>query len=84
VIGDADFLSNAFLGNGGNREFGQRMFDWLLQDDELVDIPDKGAPDRRLDITQRQLGAIGIGFLIVLPMLLLICGGVIWRRRRRA
>ena len=84
VIGDADFLSNAFLGNGGNREFGQRVFDWLLQDDELVDIPDKGAPDRRLDITQRQLGAIGIGFLIVLPVLLLIVGGAIWRRRRRA
>jgi ABC-type uncharacterized transport system involved in gliding motility auxiliary subunit len=84
AIGDADFLSNAFLGNGGNREFGQRVFDWLLQDDELVDIPDKGAPDRRLDITQRELGAIGIGFLIVLPALLLIVGGVIWWRRRRA
>jgi ABC-type uncharacterized transport system involved in gliding motility auxiliary subunit len=84
VIGDADFLSNAFLGNGGNREFGQRVFDWLLQDDELVDIPDKGAPDRRLDVTQRQLGAIAIGFLIVLPVLLLIIGGAIWRRRRRA
>lgn len=83
VIGDADFLSNAFLGNGGNREFGQRLFDWLLQDDELVDIPDKGAPDRRLDITQRQLGVIGLGFLIVLPILLLTVGGVIrWRRRR--
>jgi ABC-type uncharacterized transport system involved in gliding motility auxiliary subunit len=84
VIGDADFLSNAFLGNGGNREFGQRVFDWLLQDDELVDIADKGAPDRQLDISQRQLGAIGIGFLIVAPLLLLIVGGVIWRRRRRA
>ncbi len=84
VIGDADFLSNAFLGNGGNREFGQRVFDWLLQDDELVDIPDKGAPDRQLDMTQRGLGVISLGFLIGLPALLLVCGGVIWRRRRRA
>ena len=84
AIGDADFLSNAFLGNGGNREFGQRVFDWLLQDDELVDIPDKGAPDRRLDITQRELGMMGLGFLIVLPALLLIVGAAIWWRRRRA
>jgi ABC-type uncharacterized transport system involved in gliding motility auxiliary subunit len=84
VIGDADFLSNAFLGNGGNREFGQRVFDWLLQDDELVDIPDKGAPDRQLDMTQRGLGLISLGFLIGLPALLLVCGGVIWWRRRRA
>jgi ABC-type uncharacterized transport system involved in gliding motility auxiliary subunit len=84
VIGDADFLSNAFLGNGGNREFGQRVFDWLLQDDELVDIPDKGAPDRQLDMTQRELGVISLSFVIGLPALLLICGGVIWWRRRRA
>ena len=84
VIGDADFLSNAFLGNGGNREFGQRVFDWLLQDDELVDIPDKGAPDRQLDMTQRELGVISLSFLIGLPALLLMCGGVIWWRRRRA
>lgn len=84
VIGDADFLSNAFLGNGGNREFGQRVFDWLLQDDELVDIPDKGAPDRQLAMTQRELGVISLGFLIGLPALLLVCGGAIWWRRRRA
>jgi ABC-type uncharacterized transport system involved in gliding motility auxiliary subunit len=84
VIGDADFLSNAFLGNGGNREFGQRVFDWLLQDDELVDIPDKGAPDRQLAMTQRDLGMISLAFLIGLPALLLICGGAIWWRRSRA
>ena len=84
VIGDADFLSNAFLGNGGNREFGQRVFDWLLQDDELVDIPDKGAPDRQLTMTQRVLSAISLILLLGLPALLLICGGAIWWRRRRA
>lgn len=84
VIGDGDFLSNAFLGNGGNREFGQRVFDWLLQDDALIDIPDKGAPDRQLQLSQRALGVIGLGFLIVLPLLLAIIGGSIWWRRRRA
>ena len=84
VIGDGDFLSNAFLGNGGNREFGQRVFDWLLADDALIDIPDKGAPDNRLRISQRALGVIGLGFLIVLPLLLAIIGGSIWWRRRRA
>jgi ABC-type uncharacterized transport system involved in gliding motility auxiliary subunit len=83
-IGDGDFLSNAFLGNGGNREFGQRVFDWLLQDDALIDIPDKGAPDRQLQLTQTSLGVIGLGFLAVLPLLLAIIGGGIWWRRRRS
>lgn len=84
VIGDGDFLSNAFLGNGGNRELGQRVFDWLLQDDELIDIADKGAPDRRIDLSQVQLGAIALGFLIVLPLLLLLTGAAVRRRRHRA
>ena len=83
AIGDGDFLSNSFLGNGGNREFGQRVFDWLLQDDALIEIPDKGAPDRQLNLSQRGLGFIGLGFLIGLPGLLLITGGAIWLRRRR-
>ena len=84
AIGDGDFLSNAFLGNGGNREFGQRVFDWLLQDDALIDIPDKGAPDRQLHLSQTMLGMIGLGFLAVLPALLGLVGGIIWWRRRRA
>lgn len=84
VIGDGDFLSNTFLGNGGNRALGERVFDWLLGDDKLVDLPPRGAPDRLLQISQAGLNALSTGFMIVLPLLLLLIGGVIaWRRRRR-
>ena len=84
VIGDGDFLSNTFLGNGGNRALGERVFDWLLGDDKLVDLPPRGAPDRLLDISQGELNALSFGFLIVLPLLLLLIGGaIVWRRRRR-
>jgi ABC-type uncharacterized transport system involved in gliding motility auxiliary subunit len=84
VIGDGDFLSNTYLGNGGNRALGERVFDWLLGDDKLVELPPRGAPDRLLDISQSELNALSFGFLIVLPLLLLLIGGLIaWRRRRR-
>ncbi|KAA0071761.1 DUF4350 domain-containing protein [Rhodanobacter sp. T12-5] len=84
VIGDGDFLSNTFLGNGGNRALGERVFDWLLGDDKLVELPPRGAPDRLLDISQTGLNALSFGFLIALPLLLLLAGGLIaWRRRRR-
>jgi ABC-type uncharacterized transport system involved in gliding motility auxiliary subunit len=83
VIGDGDFLSNSFLGNGGNRALGERVFDWLLGDDVLVDLPPRGAPDRVLDLSQGELDALGIGFVAGLPLLLLIVAGLIaWRRRR--
>lgn len=84
VIGDGDFLSNSFLGNGGNRALGERVFDWLLGDDKLVDLPPRGAPDRIMQISQLELSAVSVGFLIVLPLLLLLIGGlIVWRRRRR-
>ncbi|OOG51396.1 GldG family protein [Rhodanobacter sp. C01] len=83
VIGDGDFLSNTFLGNGGNRALGERVFDWLLGDDKLVDLPPRGAPDRLIEISQAGLNAISFGFLLVLPLLLLLIGGlIVWRRRR--
>jgi len=83
VIGDGDFLSNTYLGNGGNRALGERIFDWLLGDDALVNLPPRGAPDRVLQINQAQLSAVSLGFLVVLPLLLLGLGGwITWRRRR--
>jgi ABC-type uncharacterized transport system involved in gliding motility auxiliary subunit len=83
VIGDGDFLSNTYLGNGGNRALGERIFDWLLGDDALVNLPPRGAPDHALQISQGQLNAVTLGFLVALPLLLLAIGGAIaWRRRR--
>jgi ABC-type uncharacterized transport system involved in gliding motility auxiliary subunit len=83
VIGDGDFLSNTFLGNGGNRALGERIFDWMLGDDALVNLPPRGAPDRLLKITQAQLSSVTLGFLVVLPLFLLLIGGfIVWRRRR--
>jgi ABC-type uncharacterized transport system involved in gliding motility auxiliary subunit len=83
VIGDGDFLSNSFLGNGGNRELGQRVFDWLLGDDDQITVPDKLAPDRTLSLTQAQLGALSVAFLVALPLVLAASGMLIWWQRRR-
>jgi len=83
VIGDGDFLSNSFLGNGGNAEFGQRVFDWLLGDDAQVSVPDRSAPDRELKLSQGTLTALAAAFLVILPLLLAASGVLIWWRRRR-
>ena len=82
VIGDGDFLSNTFLGNGGNAALGTRIFDWLLGDDTLVRLPPRAAPDRQLAIGQRGLDALTAA-LILLPVLLLAGAFALWLRRRR-
>jgi ABC-type uncharacterized transport system involved in gliding motility auxiliary subunit len=83
VIGNGDFLSNSYLGNGGNRALGERIFDWLLGDDALINMPPRGAPDRVLTVSQGELDALSIAYIVAVPLLLLIVGGLIaWRRRR--
>lgn len=83
VIGNGDFLSNSYLGNGGNRALGERIFNWLLGDDQLISMPPRGAPDRVLNVSQGELGLLSLCFMAIVPLALLVIGGLIaWRRRR--
>ena len=82
IIGDGDFLSNTYLGNGANLELGLNIMNWLTLDDTLVAIPPHVAPDRQLDLSETALALLAGLFLFGLPGALL-AGGVwmVWRRR---
>ncbi|PCI68443.1 MAG: ABC transporter [Piscirickettsiaceae bacterium] len=83
ITGDADFLSNAFLGNGANLDVGLHLIQWLNHDDNLIDIPAKTAPDNSLAITQSWTLIFGLGFLIVLPIVFIATGVIIWLKRKK-
>jgi ABC-type uncharacterized transport system involved in gliding motility auxiliary subunit len=83
VIGDGDFLSNTYLGNGGNLNLGLNMVQWLSHDDAVLDIQIKTAPDTSLVLGKLAQAVIGLGFLIGLPLLLLVSGLLVWLLRRR-
>ena len=82
VIGDNDFLSNAYLGNAGNVELGLNLFNWLNHDDQFISITARTAGDVNLELSKAEQLIIGFGFLVVLPLILLGAGFFIWWRRR--
>ncbi len=83
VVGDGDFLSNAYLGNAGNLNLGLNLIRWLTSDEQLLNIPAKVAPDLSLNLSRAATLMIGFGFLVVLPLGLIATGITIWWRRRR-
>ena len=82
VVGDGDFLSNAYIGNVGNLDIGLRMVSWLIHDDRFINIPAKIASDKSLQLTPTTVAIIGFGFLIIIPLLLIGTGFIIWRKRK--
>ncbi|RJQ45498.1 MAG: ABC transporter [Gammaproteobacteria bacterium] len=82
VLGDGDFLSNTYLGNGANLALGLNIVNWLAGDDSLIAIPVKTSPDTRLNLSRNATLFIGLGFLLALPLALLIAGLAIWLKRR--
>jgi len=83
VIGDGDFLSNTYLGNGGNLELGIDTVHWLMQNEKFIDIPAKTLRDRNLNLSNIASSVIGLSFLIVLPLVFIGIGTTIWFQRRR-
>jgi ABC-type uncharacterized transport system involved in gliding motility auxiliary subunit len=82
VVGNGSFLSNAFVGNGGNRDLGVNIVNWLAGDDSLITIQPRGIGDASIDIDNVTLYLVAFTFLFALPLVFMITGAVIWWRRR--
>ncbi len=81
VMGDGDFIANQYIGNAGNLGLAMRLVNWLSVNDNLISIPLIERGDRELTLSLVQSQLIAIGFLIVIPALLLLIGLLIWWRR---
>ena len=89
IVGNANFLSNTFLANGGNLDLGINIVNWLAGDERLITIQPKPIKDVNVIIPSDPVGKIlaalvFFGFRLLLPIGLLVAGIVIWWRRRKA
>ncbi|MEN9434166.1 MAG: hypothetical protein RLZZ422_1755 [Pseudomonadota bacterium] len=83
IIGDSDFLTNQFIGYGGNLDLATQIFNWLSADDALVGIKSNPAPDLVFEMNKALSMGLALFFLLGLPALLFITGLWIWARRQR-
>ena len=84
IAGTGQFLSNQDVGLLGNLDLGVNMVNWLAGDEALITVQPRARSDLSLELSRAGLALIGIGFLVVLPLVFLVAGGVIWWRRRQA
>ena len=83
VVRSGHFLANTYLGNGSNLDFGINLINWLTGDEELIVIQPRATLDSNLVLSESDLTLIAVVFLVLLPLLFLVCLTVIWWRRRR-
>ena len=83
VLGDGDFLSNQYLGNGANQTLATGMINWLTAQDDRLNIAIKPTADNQLELSFSETLSIAIGFLFVLPAMLLGSGLMLWWFRLR-
>lgn len=83
IIGDADFASDQFIGNGANLGFSESLLLWLSGESDALSFVTAQAPDAALALGSRSIVIISIALLFVLPIVLFCIAGIIaWRRRR--
>lgn len=83
VVGSGSFLANTYAGNGGNLDLGVNIVNWLSNQDKLIAIAPRAAKDHTVTLSRLQLAFIGIGLVIVAPLVPVLTGAALWWRRRR-
>ncbi len=84
ILGDADFASNQFVGNGSNQAFLESLVLWLAGDDESLEFVTQAAPDTQLNLSSTAIIVLSGIFLLGIPLLLLCVAAWLAYRKRRA
>ncbi len=82
VFGDADFASNKFVSLAGNSELMINTMNYLVGRKDLITIPEKESPADHLMLTRNQGLMLFWIPVVVIPLLVIVLGMVVWRKRR--
>lgn len=84
VFGDSDFATNRYYNAQGNGNLFMNGVNWLLQDEDLISVQPKSPEDRQIQLNQSQVRLVLILVIILLPVAILIGGGVVYWKRNKS
>ena len=83
VSGDSYFLGNGTIENAANRDFANLAVNWLLDRNYLLGgIGPRPITDYKINLTNNQLTRVRWLMLAALPGAVILCGLIVWMRRR--
>jgi ABC-type uncharacterized transport system involved in gliding motility auxiliary subunit len=84
VFGDSDFATNAFYAQGADANLFVNSIDWATADTTLINVTPRTPTTLTLNLTNAlTINAIFIVVVILMPLVVLVMGGVVWFQRRR-
>ncbi len=84
VFSDSDFLSNQLLYKNLNRDLALNTVAYLAKEENVISITPKEVEVTKMEITETQFYLFVFGFVIPLPLLMVVASGYLWYRRRFA
>jgi hypothetical protein len=82
LVGNSSFATNAYFPYVSNGDLALGMFRWLAGDEAMPTARPQSFSQDQIVLTQRQMRDIFILLELVLPVSVLLLGGVVWWRRR--
>ncbi|MFH1382763.1 MAG: GldG family protein [Chloroflexota bacterium] len=82
IVGDSDFAADGNFYDGYNGDFFLNIVNTITMGKEIVSVQRKVLPFRRLIVGPEVQSFITYSSIGLLPLLVLVAGGVIWWRRR--
>jgi ABC-type uncharacterized transport system involved in gliding motility auxiliary subunit len=83
VIGNSTFVSNAFFNFPGNSDFFLHTTGWLAEERDLISIAPKEPGSHPFTPNPTQERALIYIQVVFLPLVTLLTGIIVWRKRRR-
>lgn len=82
VAGDGDFIADAWIANGGNRDLAGRLFNWNVEEEAMIGLTAPATSNTQLNLSRNgMLMLAGVAF-VLLPALMFSVATGVWYRRQ--